>query len=107
MLEDYEVVQEIVHQNVKDFILNYLCKTGITILYVNIRNLHRNLYGLGLLLARLNTKPNIIVCSDTRKPQFDFNISGYDMHFNDSTNICDGVVVYIQSSLRSFATRKR
>lgn len=100
-LKDFD--EELVYSSVEDFNNKFSKKHGLIVLHVNIRSINCNINNLKLFLERLSVSPDVIVCSESRVPKFDYDIEGYcTLHFNESTiNICDGVIMYVISSLKN------
>ena len=86
---------------------NYVTKQNsnfIEVMMINIRSVNKNFNSLLVFLKTLERKPDVIVCSETWKllcPNY-FNVEGYNFYYNQShINKADGVVVYVNSNLRS------
>lgn len=74
--------------------------SDLLILSVNIRSIDQNFDRLLTHLALLSTKPDIIVCTETRilDNHYLYNISGYNNYYNQSMhNQNDGVLIYINN----------
>lgn len=81
---------------------NYIEFNDENILLVNIRSLNANFCNLNVFIERLEVKPCIIVCTETRVLAHynEFSIKGYKIFYNNSNiNITDGVVMYIKDSI--------
>ena len=73
------------------------------IMHVNIRSLNKNVNNLHLLLEELKVKPDIIVCTETRKLNNVkyYSIPNYNIEFNNSTiNQNDGTVMLFKKKFR-------
>ena len=79
-----------------------VCNKDFNILYVNIRGLKTNFKNLEVFIEMLCTKPDLIVCSESRYLEFFelYNLTNYKLHYNHSyINKADGVVVYVNDNL--------
>lgn len=95
------VKQEKIFYNVKA--LNEFAKSfNDIIFYCNIRSLSKNYDKLQVFMENLETKPKIIVCTETRVLEYFnfFKLTGYKIYYNNSDiNITDGVVIYIHETV--------
>ena len=84
-------------------LLNNMIKVDeFIVFHINIRGLQTNFSYLEILIENLLYKPDIIVCSDTRRlPCHTFyNLNDYVMYYNHGNiNRADGCVIYIKDSL--------
>ncbi|KAJ8680484.1 hypothetical protein QAD02_016271 [Eretmocerus hayati] len=72
------------------------------ILHVNIRSLRKNVDNLQMLLAQLQRKPILLVCTEiwTADDTLLHEIPGYNLYINNSKlNKADGVAVYVMENV--------
>lgn len=102
-----ESIQEDFIENEKTFhklgALNEYIKINTeNILLVNIRSIDANFNKLQVFLESLETKPNVIVCTETRvlENYLIYGLDGYKIYYNHSNiNVTDGVVLYIREGI--------
>ena len=75
----------------------------LTIIHLNIRSIDANFNQLEATINAMDTKPNVIVCTETWNVTSInlYKMQDYDIYYNNSrTNIADGVIVYIKNNLQ-------
>lgn len=76
----------------------------LIILHVNVRSIDKNFELLNILIEKMNSKPNIIVCSETWKINSLslYKIEGYNAFYNQSyLNKADGVLMYVEDNINA------
>lgn len=84
-------------------------KNSFVLVNLNIRGLQTNFNNLILFIDGLQSKPHVIICSETHNVPYVsyYNIPGYNVYYNEShVNIANGTVVYVKSTLNQHAEIK-
>lgn len=81
--------------------------SNVLILHVNVRSLNANYHNLETLINRLDSKPDVIVCTETWKLDYYkyYQLDNYTVHYNHGdVNKADGVVIYVKTTLSYSST---